>query len=87
MEPRDRRRDEPSATDREAKLERLRRALRELSERGTCDYCLVVGRHLEGRSIKELAEAEGLTVRAVSCRLSRACAWLKARILEGQDEV
>ncbi len=60
--------------------------MRELSERNEVDYRLVVGRHLEGRCVKELAEAEGLTVCAVWSRLHRARACLKARVLEYRDE-
>lgn len=85
-EPKDRRREESSASDREADLKRLQRALGELSEQHAIDHRLLVGRYMEKRSIKELAAAEGLTVRAVYNRLDRGRAWLKARLLADQNE-
>lgn len=78
--------EEPSAADREACIEELHVALRELSERNAISHRLVVGRYFEQRSIKELADAEKLTVSAVSGRLHRALAGLKARLPHNQDE-
>lgn len=53
-----------------------------LHEEDACNYRLLHGEYFEQRSIAELAEAEGLSVHAVECRLGRARQRLYAWMLE-----
>lgn len=61
--------------------------MKELLERDPVNYRLVVGHHIEGRDIKELAEAEGLTVHAVWNRLARVRAKLRERLTRFREKL
>lgn len=87
-EPRDRH-DEAAAErqEKERRLEWLRQQMAKLRETNPLDYRLMSGRYVEGRRVKELAEREGLSCRAVTIHLSRVRKQfrLRASRLRGDD--
>ncbi|MGH7171736.1 MAG: RNA polymerase sigma factor [Gemmataceae bacterium] len=78
--------DGSAAAEKAALLDELGKVLKELRDRDPLNHRLLVGHHIEGRDIKELAKAEGLTVHAVWNRLNRLRAKLRKRLTRFRDE-
>jgi RNA polymerase sigma factor (sigma-70 family) len=79
-EPRDRRDEEAANLERRERLGAFLNAwMEELRERYPLNYRLLHGHIIEGRQVKELADSEGLSANAASCRIGWAIAWLQAR--------
>jgi RNA polymerase sigma-70 factor (ECF subfamily) len=71
----------------EEEREAVRAALARLrAEVAPCNWRLLSGRYVEGRSVKDLAVAEGLTQHEVSCRLHRMLEKLRARLVSAEEE-
>jgi DNA-directed RNA polymerase specialized sigma24 family protein len=79
-EPRDRRDEEAANLERRERLHAFLNAwMEELRESYPLNYRLLHGRIIEGRQVKKLAEDEGLSENAASCRIGWAIKWLQAR--------
>jgi RNA polymerase sigma factor (sigma-70 family) len=89
MEPAAPEEDDPAVRwEKEWERELLQTILEELrQEEPGLNYRLLQGRHIEGRSVAELAAEEGLTSHEVSCRLHRLLGKLRARLVArfGED--
>ncbi len=66
------------ALDKPVDPEELREVLDAILAENPTNYWLVVGRYLEGRPVKALADEAGLTPAAVSCRIHRSILLLRA---------
>jgi RNA polymerase sigma-70 factor (ECF subfamily) len=86
VEPSGNRAAETPAPEREKLLEELRTALAQLEKRDPVNYRLLVGHHIEGRSVAELAKAEGLTETAIRNRLYRIRTMLRKRLSPFREE-